>query len=87
MELTNGTEIFEFLVGDTFVTKDGKEYLVISADGFGLSDEGSKANFIIVDIKCGDMEGYTDDFNDIWKWYAIDKVIPNLNSHERRNKN
>lgn len=84
--LKNGNETREFLTGDTFVTKEGKEYLVISADGFCLSDEGSKANFIIVDVKYGDMEGYGEDLNDIWRYYAIEKVIPNPYSSERRKK-
>jgi hypothetical protein len=84
--LKNGNETIEFLVGDTFVTKEGKEYLVISSDGFCLSDEGSKANFIIVDLKYGDMEGYGEDLNDIWRYYDISKVIPNPYSSERRNR-
>ena len=86
MFLKKGHETIEFLVGDTFITKEGQELLVISAAGFDLSDDGQKANYILVNVKYGDMEGYTDDLNDIWKWYDIDTVIPNQKSHERRNK-
>lgn len=83
MDLQIGDSIISLLSGDTVVTKEGT-YLIVSADGFDLRDESNKAQYILINVKHGSMEGYAHDLNEIWKYYHIIEVIPNYDSFERR---
>ena len=72
--------------GDSFVTEDNLEYLVVSAEGFNLKDFGFEANFISISVKYGMMMSYHKNIEDIFSDYKVKEVIPNENSFERRNK-
>lgn len=86
MELTNGTDTFDFFPGDTIITHNGDKYLVVSAKGFNLFDDKDEAKYILVDVKYGSMEGYLCDLDELWQFMDIDKVIPNELSYCRRSK-
>lgn len=82
MEPLNNGYMAEFLPGDTIVAEEG-EYLVISAQGFDLSDEGSEARYILVDVKEGIMEGYLYSLNELWETYSVIAVEQNHKSLAR----
>jgi hypothetical protein len=86
LELIIDDEIVSLYSGDTVVTTEG-EYLIVSANGFDLQDNGICAEYILIDVKYGDMQGYLENLDEIWKFYNIKSVIPNYNSIERRKNN
>lgn len=75
----------ELFVGDTIITKEGNSLLIVSAEGFNLSDCGAKAEFIAIDVKFGSMESYFSCFHEIAVLYDIADVIPNEKSFARTN--
>ena len=73
----------DYKAGDTIVTDQGT-FLIVSAAGFNLKDHEDKAEYILINVRHGSMEAYTDDLDDFWRIYSIRDVIPNYNSWERR---
>jgi hypothetical protein len=86
MELIINDENVSLFSGDTVVTTEG-EYLIVSANGFDLKDNGICAEYILIDTKYGNMQGYLENLDEIWQFYNIKEVIPNYNSIERRKNN
>jgi hypothetical protein len=75
----------ELFVGDTIITKEGNRLLLVSAEGFNLSDYGVKAEFIVINAKFGSMESYFSYFHEITESYDIADIIPNEKSFSRGN--
>lgn len=74
---------YEFYVGDTIVTDYGQHLLVVDGSDFNLKDYEHEANFLLIDVKYGTIEGYEQDFYEIPDNYNIVDIVPNEKSFAR----
>lgn len=58
---------------DTILTENGN-YLIVSAEGFNLKDEGAEANYILINVKYGSMEGHVHSLDEIQTYYIVKGV-------------
>jgi hypothetical protein len=57
-------------IGDTIIT-DFNAYLIVSAYDFNLSDGENRANYILVDVRRGKIEGYYEELDEIKESHNI----------------